>query len=936
VEIDVEKLCDKDEIQTLISELDKIFLRDNVDIAYEHYTKFDKYERGDGQDMSSFIIEFERKYDLCKKSEMTLPDAVLSFKLLDSAGLSEKDRQLALTAANDLKFSSMKSALKRIFGGTQHSTGQETGDGITIKQESVCYTNTRSNSQSGQNTRRTQGFNRGFKKNKDHRTKAVTKGTNPLDRYGNHTRCAVCGSVFHWAKDCPHKEEVQQVECEDNTKEGNYNITLFVKDVDPSEVLMCEAFSTAVVDTACTRTVCGQQWLDNCMSILDEDQKSQVKSKPSERVFRFGDGQQVTSVCQVTIPATIGNTKCNIETDVVDSKLPLLLSKNALKKAKTVLNMSDDTASMFDQPVPLYQTSTGHYCVNLLASDIESNFAEDCDILFQEQLIPEEKVLESEVLHVIEMEDKQQQEKELTKIHKQFGHATADKLQKLLVNAGINDSGLFQILDKVVSKCETCTMYKKVPPKPAVGFPLATDFNQTVAVDLHELEKNVWYLHIIDEFTRFSAGAIVNRKLPKVFVQEFILNWISIYGCPKSLFSDNGGEFNNNETRDMCENLNIHVITTAAYAPFSNGLLEKHNHVLTEILLKVKHEKSCSWETALKWALNAKNSLVNVHGFSAYQLVFGRNPNLPANLVNQLPALEGTTSSKTVGEHVGALYTARKAFMEAECSERIRRALRKQVRPYTGDKYQLGDKVYYKRPDNREWKGPGRVIGQDGKIVFVRHGGVLVRVHVCRLRKCSETYSHTANNESSENQQRSDGESKLKSNIVIGSDDHSSVTEAEIAVQVDSQEQPTKQTESEQVNDETQRQGLNIVQSHKIKPGQCIAFRNDSLADKVTARVISRAGKATGKHKHWYNLEYLNSEKDAEPRDLSAVDDLEIIEISDHDEALSDEVMVCHNVTFDDAKQTELNSWKSHGVYKEVPNQGQKCISTRWVLTVRN
>ena len=199
-----------------------------------------------------------------------------------------------------------------------------------------------------------------------------------------------------------------------------------------------------------------------------------------------------------------------------------------------------------------------------------------------------------------------------------------------------------------------------------------------MAVDLHELGKNVWYLHIIDQFTRFSAGAIVSRKLPKGFVQEFVLTWISIYECRKSLFSDNGGEFNNNETRDMCENLNIHVITTAAYAPFSNGLLEKHNHVLTEILLKVKHAKSCSWETALKWALNAKNSLVNVHGFSAYQLVFGRNPNLPANLVNQLPALEGTTSSKTVGEPVGALYTARKAFMEAECSERIRRALRKQ------------------------------------------------------------------------------------------------------------------------------------------------------------------------------------------------------------------------------------------------------------------
>ena len=76
VEIDVEKLSDQNGMQTLIGELDKIFLRDSVDAAYENYTKFDKYHREEGQHMSSFIIEFERRYDLCKKSDMSLPDAV--------------------------------------------------------------------------------------------------------------------------------------------------------------------------------------------------------------------------------------------------------------------------------------------------------------------------------------------------------------------------------------------------------------------------------------------------------------------------------------------------------------------------------------------------------------------------------------------------------------------------------------------------------------------------------------------------------------------------------------------------------------------------------------------------------------------------------------------------------------------------------------------
>ncbi len=46
--------------------------------------------------------------------EMKLPDAVLAFKLLDGANLSQKGRQLALAVGNDLKFGTMKSVLKRV------------------------------------------------------------------------------------------------------------------------------------------------------------------------------------------------------------------------------------------------------------------------------------------------------------------------------------------------------------------------------------------------------------------------------------------------------------------------------------------------------------------------------------------------------------------------------------------------------------------------------------------------------------------------------------------------------------------------------------------------------------------------------------------------------------------------------------------------------
>ena len=45
-----------------------------------------------------------------------------------------------------------------------------------------------------------------------------------------------------------------------------------------------------------------------------------------------------------------------------------------------------------------------------------------------------------------------------------------------------------------------------------------------------------------------------------------------------------------------------------------------------------------------------------------------------------------------------------------------------------------GNSVYYKRENEKIWRGPGTVIGRDGKQVLVKHGSIYVRVHECRLQ----------------------------------------------------------------------------------------------------------------------------------------------------------------------------------------------------------
>ena len=74
---------------------------------------------------------------------MALPDSVLACKLLEGAWLSQKERQLVLTAINKLEFSAIKSALKRIYG-QQGSVGSATTLSlkVNIKEEPTYVTET--------------------------------------------------------------------------------------------------------------------------------------------------------------------------------------------------------------------------------------------------------------------------------------------------------------------------------------------------------------------------------------------------------------------------------------------------------------------------------------------------------------------------------------------------------------------------------------------------------------------------------------------------------------------------------------------------------------------------------------------------------------------------------------------------------------------------
>ena len=131
--------------------------------------------------------------------------------------------------------------------------------------------------------------------------------------------------------------------------------------------------------------------------------------------------------------------------------------------------------------------------------------------------------------------------------------------------------------------------------------------------------------------------------------------------------------------------------------------------------------------------MNAKNSLANVHGFSPFQLALEQNPKIPSVFNDKPPTMSSPTTSKILIYNLTALHKAREAYVASKSSEKIHRALNHKVRTIGDTKYITGDSVYFKCVGERRWRGPRKVLGQDGQQVLVKYRSSYATVLPCRL-----------------------------------------------------------------------------------------------------------------------------------------------------------------------------------------------------------
>ncbi|BHF77770.1 hypothetical protein SprV_0602088000 [Sparganum proliferum] len=155
------------------------------------------------------------------------------------------------------------------------------------------------------------------------------------------------------------------------------------------------------------------------------------------------------------------------------------------------------------------------------------------------------------------------------------------------------------------------------------------------------------YTHIptaVDRFTRWPIVVPISDTSAENIAMVFLTHWISTFGVPATLTTDRGSQFQSSLFREFTRLLGCAHITTTAYHPASNGLVERLHRQLKSALMS--QTESATWSVNLPLVLfGIRSSVKEDIQCTAAELVYGTPLRLPGEFVQ--PSTTNTNITST-------------------------------------------------------------------------------------------------------------------------------------------------------------------------------------------------------------------------------------------------------------------------------------------------
>ena len=109
----------------------------------------------------------------------------------------------------------------------------------------------------------------------------------------------------------------------------------------------------------------------------------------------------------------------------------------------------------------------------------------------------------------------------------------------------------------------------------------------------------------MDYLTKWPEAYAIPDQKAETIARLFVENIVCRHGIPEELLSDRGANFLSNLMQEICQLLGVKKLNTSGYHPQTDGLVEKFNSTLINMIAKSCEVKDRDWDERLPYLLFA-------------------------------------------------------------------------------------------------------------------------------------------------------------------------------------------------------------------------------------------------------------------------------------------------------------------------------------------
>ena len=253
-------------------------------------------------------------------------------------------------------------------------------------------------------------------------------------------------------------------------------------------------------------------------------------------------------------------------------------------------------------------------------------------------------------------------------------------------------------------------------------------------------QGNRFILVVGDYWTKWMEAYPIPNHTASTVASVLVYRFMSRFGIPQQIHSDQGREFEGALFQEMCNLLQIDKTRTTPWRPCSNGLVENFSRTLGAMLRQMTSKHQQDWDEHIDLATMAYRSTVHDStGQTPNRMMLGRELPMPSYLLVETPEQDGRHD----GTEPTFVDSLERRMQEAHelAREQLKRSHEHQKRQYDRtartEEWSVGSPVWLFNPTKQVGKSPKLTIfwEEEPYVITERVNDVVMKIQRNRRTK---------------------------------------------------------------------------------------------------------------------------------------------------------------------------------------------------------